>query len=179
MATLPEYYTGNVPTAQIPGIDPRYQQSVLQGQKNLATQFRSNLPKYQDELGNQFEKSAKQQLAENTKGIKKDFNSRGLLRSGGRMGAEAKAAAQTGYDVAKGRYDINQTLADQADTLENNYINSAYGIAGVNPQIGGGLLQNAQNSLNNQIASNQAMQDIYSGAGKGLVSIFSKYTDSK
>ncbi len=176
MAQLPEYLNNDfkIPTANLPGIDPRYAESVFKGQQNVANDFRSKLPGLQDTLGNQYEKSARQGLAQNLKQVKAGFNSRGLLKSGGRYGAEAQQNQATNFDVANNRYNINQGLNNTADQLDQNVANTAYGLAGVQPNIGQGLLQGTANDINNSIANNSALNDIFGGAGKGLGYIFSK-----
>lgn len=180
--SLPEYNHSNfqIPDAQVPGVDPRFKQ-VFDKQKQLSDQFRQNLPQLQDQLGSNYARGARQQLAGNLTQVKKDFNARGLLRSGAKQGADASNRNATAFDIAQGRSGINRALSDQADQLENNVLNTGYQMAGNAPQLGQGLLQGTANAINADMANNAALNEIFGGAGKGLGYIFSKFNnkDSK
>lgn len=172
---FPEYgSTDNfkVPGAQLPTTDPRYQ-AILNKQKDVAQNFRNDLPKYQTELGNQYATQSKKNLASNLKDVKKQYNSRGLLNSGLRQAAEAGKVYSSDYNTSQAQLGINTTLNQQADSLDQDVVNNAYGMAGYAPQLGSGLLSQQQNNINDYISGQQALGDAGGGLGKGLGYIFS------
>ncbi len=178
---LPEYANTNyqIPSATYYGTDPRLSGQVYNGQQQLATDFKNNIPKYQDQLQNNYAQQAKQNLAKGLTQNKRDFNSRGLLKSGSRYGADARATQATNADINQGNQTINQNLNNTLDTLEGNYTNSAYSMAGLNPNLGAGLLQGQQNTNSQDAINNQSLQSIFSGGGLGLGYLASQLNGQK
>lgn len=166
----PERLTGVVPDAQMPAKSQALD-ALKQQQKQLADQFRSKIPEYSDTLYNKSAKNTKQQLAQSINQTRTDFNRRGLLNSGKRMSSELGARSNAANSLYQSRGDINNALLGQADSLENNYVNTGFAQAGLGAGLGAGALSSQQTDLQQQIAALQAQQQIYSGLGQGIGSI--------
>lgn len=175
---LPEYYGGAVPGVKTPTQDPRYSADVYEGQRKLAKDFRANLPQYQNTLFNNAAKESRQNLAKSLVDTKKSYNSRGLLRSGMRQGAELGQRGQAAYDLNKRAMEINSGLSDTADMLEDAYTNTGLGTAGVSAGSGG-LLTGYENSLNNYLNEQNLYQRLYGSIGGGIGSLLGSIRSGK
>ena len=158
----------NAPIA--PTVNPGYQ-TVLQGQESLANTFRNNLPGYSQQLGDQYQQQQRQQLASNLKATDSNYNSRGLLYSGARVGNEVGQQAQSASDIASGKQQINQGLLNQANQLDTNAFNTAVGIANTT-NTGAYQVQTQADveGLANQISNTQAQTQALGGLLGGLSS---------
>lgn len=171
--SLPEY---SIDDYQIPGVQAPAKPDILKQYMNTqldqAKQFRNNIPTYSNQLYGQTENTARQNLAQGIKNVQKDYNRRGLLRSGGRIGAEYGQRAQTESGLANAKVGINQGLNTAADQMEANAINTGYGYAGMQPDMTSMALQGQQNALAHSIANmntqSQAFNNIFGGALGGL-----------
>lgn len=153
-----------------PTTDPNYQ-ALLDKQKGIASDFRKNLPQYGQTLGNQFEQQSRQQLAGSLKSTDQDFNRRGLLYSGARIGNEAGQQAQNASDISAGKQQINSGLLNQANQLDQNALQTASGVAGLNTGQYQVQVQQDVQSLANQISNLQASTQAQAGLMGGLSSV--------
>ena len=97
------------------------QEAQQQQQKAVtnAQDFRANLPNYEQDQQNTATDSAKAKLANTMSGIDSSANSRGLLYSGLKQGAEANAAGGYASDLAATKANINQNAESAAEGMEN------------------------------------------------------------
>lgn len=175
----------NVPGVRYPSSTGGNQASIkaiMNRQLESARDFRNKQPAYEQSLYNQQESGARSNLAKSIKDTQKDFNRRGLLRSGGRIGAEYQKKAQTAGDLAAARYDINKQVGDQADQLENNAIATGYTYAGANPNLGASALAGNKAALDQALSNMQSQQSVYGNiakaAGTGLGYYFGNNSSS-
>lgn len=147
-----------------PASDP-----LLDKQKQIADEFRKNLPTYSKTLGNQYEAGARRNLASNLKSTDQDFNRRGLLYSSARMGQQVNQQAQSASDIASGKQQINQGLLDKADAMDAGVFTTGMGLAG---QDTGAYQLQAQsdimglkNDILNQQREGQALGGLFGGIG--------------
>lgn len=167
-ASLPEYNggSGNFSTAT-PGITGNSQ--LLYGlQKKQAQKFRQDIPQTADAMYNPYAAQSRSKLASDISGVRKSYNSRGLLHSGQRMGSEAGARASNAVGNATYAYGLNKQLLGDADSMDSGYANTAMGMAGMAPQLGGGLL----NSNNQAIQDELSRQRADAGFLDGLTSLY-------
>lgn len=100
-------------------------QKQLEYQQKLsgeAQAFRDKLPQYKDEAFRVQEDSAKQGLAGDLAGVRKAANSRGLLYSGLRDGAEAGTLGDFYANQSAEKAKINQSAEDVARGMEEKAI---------------------------------------------------------
>lgn len=96
--------------------------------KNLANQvqdYRSNLGQTKSKAYNYAQEEERQNLAQRLAGAKQGANSRGLLYSGIRQGAEGDAMSDYAQALQQRRGDIEQTYDKKAEDMEQQAINSA------------------------------------------------------
>ena len=104
---------------------------AMEGAIGAARDFGNQLPGYQSDLYNQIEGSAKTAVADQQNDIRKSANSRGLLYSGLRSGAESRMrgdmASQTAQKKSKVSTELNamrEDLNNQAAKMaQQNYAN--------------------------------------------------------
>ena len=170
-ATLPEYTggAGNFNT-QTPGISGNAQ--LLYGlQKRNAQKFRQDIPQTADRMYNAYAAQSRNKLATDIGDVRKSYNSRGLLYSGQRRGAEAgaRAASQAGnVDYA---YNLNKQLLGDAGNMDMGYANTAMSIAGMAPQLGSGLLSTQDQAIQNQMQNWRNDQNLFNA-------IIGRYTNA-
>lgn len=171
---LPEYQddSGSYQNPGVTQVAPNQNlKNILGQQLGQAKSYRSDLSANADRQTGAYANDARRNLAQNLKQVREDYNSRGLLQSGGRQGAEAGARAGTEADIASTGYQIRKGLLNNADTLENNAFNTAGNYAGLGTGMGTAALGGVSQGIQNDIASTQANQALFSGAGQGLGSL--------
>lgn len=165
---MKEDYLARLTPAQAPQVNENYQK-ILDEQKKTASDFRQNIPKYSTTLGNQYEAQARKNLAQSLKNTDRDFNKRGLLYSGMRLGNEAEQQGEAASNVAQGKQQINKGLLDQANQLDAGVLNTAAGIAGQGTQQGlyqGQMdIMNLKNQIQQEQMQSQAMGSLLGGIG--------------
>lgn len=178
----PEYeFGGNglIPGASKPG-EPTRLNAILQSQRDRAAQFRQGVDSgdYLNKLYAPEERKAKLQLGEDLKQNTKNYNSRGLLRSGMQTRDAQKAAYGTKASLDAKRYEIQQNLLNQADEMENAPIAGGFARAGLSPGQDNGLY-NLGNSLKQDAASSAALNNMISSLFGGLSSGAGFYLGSR
>ena len=142
--------------AKAQGTQDALAQKRLEYQRKLskeASDFRDKLPGYKNEAFNIQEDSAKLGLAKDLSDVRKDANSRGLLYSGIRQGAEADTLANFYADQSSERAKINQGAEDIARGMEEK-------------ALGVGLLgQQEQQALNDRAYDMALQQRAARGSG--------------
>ncbi len=169
MDQYPEYGDSDfkISGAVAPTDDPRLKQ--IQGtQQAAAKNFRQNIPNYSDTLYNSYAGQAKAGLAKNIQNTRANYNSRGLLRSGMRQGAELGQQANTANDLVNARGQINQGLLSTADQMDTNSFNTSGAIAGMGANLGGSALGGLSNDIQQNNANSQATAGIVGGIGSGI-----------
>lgn len=104
-------------------------QQVQQKQKSLqdsAKQYRDNLGQTQQQMGNMSEESGRRDLAAKMGQIDSASNSRGLLYSGIKQGAQSDASANYANTLANQRAQINQSTNDTANQMDNAGISAGF-----------------------------------------------------
>lgn len=166
MASMPEYDTGlSIPNTEVPQSNTGLAKTLQQQQKAY-NDYRDNLPKIQKDLYSQYETPARQNLAQGIKQTQKDFNKRGLLNSGLRLGGEAKQKAGAEADMANARYNINQNTKNNLNTLQSGVVGTAYNMANANPNLGNASLGGLASSINQNISNQQMYGQISNQAGQ-------------
>jgi hypothetical protein len=177
--TDPSNYLPGTPNAQAganistfmpsaPNIDPRYQE--LENEQNqLAGNYAGNLQQNQNDLANQSLASIKQQLGDTIKGVKANTNASGLLYSGMNTGGQLAARQNAGLQGAQAVEGANQTGLNNLNSLQQNAINTGFGIAGQgNPSAQMGLSSQGnaiQNALNNSAVNTSFVNSLGQGVG--------------
>lgn len=150
-----------------PPVDPRLAQMRDQ-QLQQAKSFRTELPTYKDSQFNAAADASRRALAGEVAGVRRSANSRGLLYSGLRQGAEAAASGNAAAALAKRRVAINQESNDRADALDNQALQSGLAIQGLEQN----RLDTAYDrALGRQKAKAAAQSSFASGAGGLLGSL--------
>lgn len=131
-------------------------------QTNSARSYRDSIPARGEAMYSQYASQAKRQLAQNLKDVDKDYNRRGLLRSGMRTGAQYGQQAATANDLAGARSSINAGLLTNADQLDSNAYNTANGNANLGiTGLGSAMLEGEQTKLDKQQADAASQQQIW------------------
>lgn len=159
-----------VPGAKIPNASPNLY-PLASEQMRLATDFRSNMPAMRQKLQADYVSQARRELANKMADVTKSYNSRGLLKSGMKTGATASARYGAMADIDQGKLGINNQLENQANELENNVLNTSYGIGAQGLGLGPAQLQGTQNQMNSQFYQNQANQEMWNSGLGGLVNL--------
>lgn len=150
-----------------PEQDPRYQQ-LLEQQQTLAKDFRNNIPQLADTFMGQVAEVAKKQLATSMENTRQNYNSRGLLYSTARLGAEASNREAEAGDLATKRASINSNLNDEADTLDKQALDTGFNIATMG-QTAASQNTTQQSAYLDQALKNQQQQAAsVAGLAKGL-----------
>lgn len=126
-----------------------------------AKKFRSNIGNYANEQYSLLQQDADQALKEGIKNTRRNFNSRGLLYSGLRQGAEGDIRSQVASGLSGGRVQINKDLEDSASAKERQ-------AASVGLQSYGAALQSAENLYNAQLQNAILRRKALSSLGAGL-----------
>lgn len=130
---------GPTPTQSV---DPALKQ-LRDKQAKQAQDYRENMSNMKEEQGVQSQENARQTLANRLANIRAGSNSRGLLYSGLRQGAESQAGTDTAGQVAQERAQINNSVEDQANQLDSTALNSAFQTQGLQQQLNDSAYQDA------------------------------------
>jgi len=136
MPTPPNPNVGNAPSLLPPAQPERNPTDLDTIRRELmeeAKRFRSGLPQYKREKYGIAAEQGREELNENLGLIRKSANSRGLLFSGLRQGAEAGSRAKTAAMLAQQKADINREAEDLASAKE--YTAGTVGLAGYGDAI--------------------------------------------
>lgn len=154
--------------------------SIMDSQMIARNKYKEDMPgkikSDSDTLYNAYASGARRDLASKIKDTRGNFNSRGLLNSGMRAGAELGQKSQAASDMATKRRDINSSLLDKYtnnyDQMTQNVLNTGYTYAGLTPNLGGSVLDYQRGQLNNNINSNNNNANLAQGIGNLAGSIY-------
>lgn len=113
------------PTA--PGIDPRLAE-IQREQIKQADEFKKNLPGMKDQAFGQAASAEKRRLAQELTATNQGYSNRGLLYSGMNSGAQAKARAESGTNLASSKAEINSMYDDEANRMRQQAVSTGLGI---------------------------------------------------
>lgn len=130
---------GDTPTQNV---DPALK-AARDRQITQASNYRTNMANMKEEQGVQSQESARQGLSQKLANIRSGANSRGLLYSGLRQGAEAGAGSDAAGQVAQERAQINTAVEDQANSLDSQALNSAFSVQKAQQELNDSAYQDA------------------------------------
>lgn len=113
-----------------PEIDPRMAQ-LRDRQLMLAKNFQASAPRMQSTMESQAQDQARLGLADTQKGIRSNFNDRGLLYGGGVKAAQAGAGAQAASALAAKRAQIAEQVRGKQEGMEADALQTGLGIQGM------------------------------------------------
>lgn len=144
-----------------PGEDPKLA-AIRNAQLEQAQKFRAGLPQEQEKQAADATAEAKRSLVGQMKQIRTGANSRGLLYSGLKTGAEAGAKAESASGLSKQIAMQNRQLEEQAQALESGAITGNYTPVAQQQQIEN---INFNNQIRENLARNQAIGNLFGGIG--------------
>jgi hypothetical protein len=144
----------------------------LRAQRLLLKDFEGRAPEMQRQAIEGVAGQERRRLAGELTGIKSGASSRGLLYSGMRQGAEAKARAGSDVNMAEQRQGINQAFNQQRQALKEAPIKSGLNMA----QMQSGV---ADQVMSQALSNMQQRQQSMSGLGSALGAIGGAYFGSK
>lgn len=182
---LPEFRDDNfqIPGAQLPSSRGKdLAATAFNRQSQAAGDYLAKMKENSDRAYLSLQKESKKKLDRSIKGVKNDFNARGLLNSGLSADAEGGARTAANIELARGRSDINRGLLQNLDLMEGNVFNTANVLAQPGPDtanpylsgIGSELaLETGANDLAAQMAGNIS-GGVGAIGGAGLASLISQ-----
>lgn len=167
---LPEYGIGetSVPGAKAPMNRNPLADTLFQRQLQGAKDYSNNLKSTSDNLYNNVAQGARAGLAQNIKGIRNNFNARGLLKSGGEAGAELGAQAKTTQGLQQARGQINQGLLSNLQGMQGNAFGTAAGLAQPGPNIADPYLSGIGTDIASQMQDAQAQGQAFGQISQGV-----------
>lgn len=158
-----------------PTVDDRYK--VLQQQQlGQLQKFRSNLPGMADNLMFGERENSRQALAQQMTGIDRNANKRGLLYGGQRLANRSQAATESVKGLQQKRVDINSKLNNVADTMQNQAIETGFGIAGAGQNAMSAQDAAARKDLASQLSERQdyfkGLAGAFGNIGEGIGAAF-------
>jgi hypothetical protein len=141
--------------------------NIMKAQTEQANAYRKEIPQSvkrdSDMLYGDYQRQARNELANKIKGTRASFNARGLLNSGMRAGSEMMDRGQSESDLAATRMNINKSLLDArmnaANSMEQNALNTGYSYAGSSPSLGAGALYGSGLDQAGDIYNSQLQQE--------------------
>jgi hypothetical protein len=133
------------PPPQIPQLDPNIQKLSDQQLKD-SQDFQAQDGGLKQSQGNMAADASNMGLAQTGDAINKNANSRGLLYSGLRQGAMAKAQGGAATELSGKQADINSNVTQQVQQMNNQALQS---------QMGAQNITNQRNALAYNIAMNK------------------------
>lgn len=153
----------------MPGRPTNYRDS-LTAQLGRAKDLSDNFGRYSDERFEPFAQVERGKLDRNLRGVKNDFNSRGLLGSGLQADAEAGTRAESNAYLRGVRGDINQGLLGDIEKTRGNAFDLASMMARGGPNTSqlqlDQLAQMIALSSENDALASQAYGNLSSGVGR-------------
>lgn len=143
----------------------------LRAQRLLSKDFERRAPEMQRQAIEGVAGQERRRLAGELTGIKQGASSRGLLYSGMRQGAEAKARAGSDVNLAEQRQGINQAFNQQRQALKEAPIKSGLNMA----QMQSGV---ADQVMSQALSNMQQRQQSMAGLGSALGAIGGAYFGS-
>jgi hypothetical protein len=169
---LPEYTGGTVPGAQLPSSQKRDQVGgAFKGRIDAAKKYLANMKATGDAAYATYQNQSRRKLAGSIKGVKNDFNSRGLLNSGLQGDAVAGTTAAVNSDLINKRAEINQGLLGNQAQLEGNAYDLASVMAQRGPSTADAYLSGIGSNIALQSADSALASQMYGQIGAGVGAI--------
>lgn len=162
--------TAPIPSVSVPNQNPAAASGLAQ-QMQASQQYLQNLSSNSDALYNNAAAQTRTQLNQGIKNVREDFNSRGLLSSGGETGAELGQESAAQSSLASTRNSINAGLLQNAQGMQGNAFNTAATLAQPGPNIASPYLSGVGSNIGTQTANTQLANTIYGNLGSGIGSI--------
>lgn len=157
-----------------PGVDPRYANLAFTQRQN-AQDYAGAMPDMAARGRNLIAQNTNDQLTAANRGIDKGANARGMYYSGSRLGKRAQAAGLAGQQVGQQTAKMQQGMSDTLQNLQNQGIQSGFGMAGVSQDIGDLYGGTQYNSMADALARMQNDNAAYKGAGQGIGAVAGSY----
>lgn len=145
-------------------VDDRYK-ILQQAQIEQANKFRADMPNMANSLMLSERENSRKALASKMIDVNRSSNRRGLLYGGSRLAGRAGAATESAQGLQQKRGDINLKLSSVADSMQNQAIETGFGITGA-----GQNALSAQDAANRQSLAAQLgeRQDYFKGLGNAV-----------
>lgn len=136
----------------------------LQGQQEMrAKQFRTAFPSILDSKLGTARTDMRRQIAEGVGNARAGYNSRGLLFSGLRAGAEGDVAADAENKLADTTVKTNQELNDQANQLDQDAIETGLAMGNVSKDLASTNEEYRKSLIDSLLQKDQARQQAIGG----------------
>lgn len=145
-----------------PGINSNLQNVQAQQLQN-AQSFRANMPSMNAQLTNQMNVQGGNALGQNLQNINSGNSARGLMYGGINAGQQQGARAQMATGLAQGKSEINSNLANAANTLDAQAVQTGMGVQASQNQIENQVYSQAMSMMN---LNNSYFGGLMSGGGK-------------
>lgn len=159
-----------VPGVSVPNQNPAAA-SGLASQMQASQDYLKNLSSNSDALYNNAAAQTRTQLNQGIKNVREDFNSRGLLSSGGETGGELGQESAAQSSLASTRNSINSGLLQNAQGMQGNAFNTAATLAQPGPNIASPYLSGVASNIGAQTANTQLANSLYGQAAGGAGSL--------
>lgn len=162
--------SATIPGAVLPSRNP-LAKKLAGDQWQKAQDYLKNFRSNSDSLFNSYANDARQSLKEGSRHLRDDFNSRGLLNSGGQVNAESNLRSGLVNALGQRRAKIN---ADQNNTLtqmEGNAFGSAGLMAQPGPDTANPQLSALGSNMGQSIDSMNRDSQLYGGLASGVGSL--------
>lgn len=169
---MPEYQNDQfkIPGADLPSTNP-LAKSMYDSQLKAAGNLSKNFQNYSDSAYNPVANQTRADLTAGKRSIRNGFNARGLLHSGGEVGAEDAATNKATSYLRGVRGNINQGLSNDITGLQNNAFSAAAGLAQPGPQTAQIYQQGVGSDIASQMSDAAAASSAYGAIGQGLGAI--------
>lgn len=169
---LPEYTGGSVPGAQLPGTANRDRVAGgFKSQLAIAREYLNNMKSNSDRAYQTYANESRKKLDRSIKGVKEDFNARGLLGSGLQADRVAGTTTAANVDLDNRRAEINQGLLGNLGQLEGNAFDTASILAQRGPDTANPYLSGVGSNIAAQSADSALAAEMYGQIGQGVGAI--------
>lgn len=152
---------------EIPKEDPLVRSLYEQRQK-ARKDYEAQIPGLSDSLYSQAAGQGRRELDGATRGIRSNFNSRGLLNSGKRASAEMGADADIRSGLAAKRTDINRGLLSNLEGMESDEFSLASMLAQPGVNAAQPFLSRMKSNAAADASDSQAQAQMFAGIGSGV-----------
>lgn len=167
---LPEYANSGyqIPGAQLPSTRNRDRVgNAYNSQLKNAKSYLANMKANSDRAYQTYANESRRKLASSIKGVKNDFNSRGLLGSGLQADRVAGTTSAANMDLVNKRAEINQGLLGNLGQLEGNVFNTGNILAQPGPDTANPYLSGVGSDIAAQSANSELAAAMYGDIAKG------------
>lgn len=156
--------------AEAPKENPLFR-TLYEQRKTARKDYESRVPGLSDELYSNAASQGRRELEGTNRQIRGGYNSRGLLNSGMRVGAEAGATADSKSRLAGQRVEINQGLLSNLEQLESDEFAAASQLASPGANAANPFLSTVKAGLQKDASDAASNAQLIGGIGSGVGSI--------